>query len=251
MKKQGANLILLVSLLFLGVAWMMMTNLGLVDSLFLPSPKDLTTAFVDLFTQRNFIGDIGISLYRVFSGFLLAFIIAVPLAISMSSISWLQRLLEPYIDFIRYLPVPALIPLSILFFGIGEGAKIALLFTGTFFQMILLILNDVRNIPSAYYDLAKTLGFSRLKIAQLKLQAIVPQLYDNARITLGWTWTYLVIAELVAAQSGIGHVIKEAQRFSDTPRVYIGILTLGVIGLCIDLLFKKFYPIIFPYKKYD
>jgi NitT/TauT family transport system permease protein len=139
----------------------------------------------------------------------------------------------------------------ILFFGLGEISKIALLFIGTFFQMILLIIDDIRHIPKDYFDLSRTLGFSRMKIFTMKLRAVGPQLYDNARITLGFAWTYLVIAELVAAQAGVGYVIKEAQRFSDTPRVYIAILSLGVLGLFTDQLFKLFYPYFFPYKKYD
>lgn len=250
-KKQRANWPFLVSLLFFICLWWWVTRAGLIDSLFLPSPSQIWLATLDLFVHKQFLSDIGVSVFRVFSAFTLAFVIAVPTALLMTEFAFVKRLLEPYIDFVRYLPVPALIPLTILFFGLGEGSKIALLFIGTFFQLILLVIDDIYTVPSRYLDLSFSLGFSRMRVAALKLRAILPELYNNARITLGWAWTYLVIAELVAAQAGIGHVIKEAQRFSNTEKVYVAILTLGVIGLVIDQAFKKLYPVFFPYKKYD
>lgn len=250
-KKQRANVPFLVSLLFLFLLWWWVADRQLIDPLFLPSPSNIGQAFIDLFTKQHFLADIQISVFRVFAAFLLSLVIAIPTALVMTEFKTIKQLLEPYIDFIRYLPVPALIPLTILFFGLGEGSKISLLFIGTFFQMILLIIDDIYTIPSAFFDLAHSLGFSKARIRLLKLRSILPELYNNARITLGWAWTYLVIAELVASQSGIGHVIKEAQRFSNTEKVYVAIFTLGVIGLLIDQLFKKCYPVFFSYKKYD
>jgi len=250
-KKQRANIPFLISLLFLFLLWWWVTDRQLIDPLFLPSPSEIQHAFLDLFTKQHFLSDIQASVFRVFTAFLLSFVIAVPTALLMTEFKIVKHLLEPYVDFIRYLPVPALIPITILFFGLGEGSKIALLFIGTFFQMILLIIDDIYTIPSSFFDLAHSLGFSKARMRLLKLRAILPELYNNARITLGWAWTYLVIAELVASQSGIGHVIKEAQRFSDTSKVYVAILTLGIIGLLIDQLFKRFYLIFFSYKKYD
>ncbi len=250
-KKQRVNEVFLLSLLFLFCLWWWVTRVPLIDPLFLPSPEQVWLAAIDLFVHQQFLFDIGISVFRVFSAFLLAFVFAVPLALFMTEFAFVKRLLEPYIDFIRYLPVPALIPLTILFFGLGEESKIALLFIGTFFQLILLIIDDIYTIPTRYFDLSFSLGFSPMRVRLLKLRAILPELYNNSRITLGWAWTYLVIAELVAAQAGIGHVIKEAQRFSNTEKVYVAIVTLGVIGLVIDQAFKRLYPVFFPYKKYD
>jgi len=250
-KKQRVNWPFLSSLLFLFLVWWWVTRVPFIDPLFLPSPLHIWQAAVDLFVHKQFVADIGISVFRVFAAFLLSFVLAVPVALAMTQSAFIKRLLEPYIDFIRYLPVPALIPLTILFFGLGEGSKIALLFIGTFFQLVLLVIDDIYTIPSRYFDLAHSLGFTCVRVLFLKLRAILPELYNNARITLGWAWTYLVIAELVAAQVGIGHVIKEAQRFSSTEKVFVAILTLGVIGLLIDQCFKALYPVFFPYKKYD
>lgn len=246
-KKQRINFIFPLSLLFFIGLWFLTSHMGMLNSLFVPSPGDFYTTFLEMFFKENFLDDMWISTVRVFGAFILAFIIAIPMALLMSQVKWFNDLFEPYIDFIRYLPVPALIPLTILFFGIGEGSKISLLFIGTFFQMILLIIDDINVIPIQYMELAKVLRFSRYKKIMMKLRLIGPQLYDNARITLGWCWTYLVIAELVAAQSGVGHIIKEAQRFSDIPKVYVAIFSLGVIGLIIDLSMKKTKPFFFKY----
>lgn len=249
MKKQNSKKIpFWISLAVLLVCWHFLTVSGQVGKLFLPGFRDLAISFRTLFEEKHFAGDIAVSVRRIFFSFALSFVTAVPLALLMSESKLLFSILSPYIDFIRYLPVPALIPLCILFFGIDESAKIVLLFTGTFFQFILMILDDIREIPKEYYDIAFTLQYSRQELLRMKMRAILPQIYDNSRISIGICWTYLVIAELVASESGVGHMIKEAQRFSATPDIYAGIITIGLTGFLTDWLFKKMYPVIFSYK---
>ena len=249
MKKASShNIPFLVSLAVIAGCWYLATANGYVDKLFLPSYQDLANSFLTLFKEKSFAWDIAVSAFRVWFSFILSFVIAVPLALAMSESKTLYIVISPYIDFIRYLPVPALIPLSILFLGIDESAKIALLFVGTFFQFILLILDDLKEIPEEYYDLAYTLQFSKVQVLGMKLKAILPQLYDNSRISIGICWTYLVIAELVASENGIGHMIKEAQRFSKTPDIYAGIISIGLVGFLTDYAFKRGYPVLFRYK---
>lgn len=228
--------------------WILSSSMHIINPVFFPEIQSFLAAGKELFIEKSFLADVGISTFRVISAFTLALFMAIPLALLMNSYKTLHALVSPYIDFVRYLPVPALIPLTILFFGIGESAKISLLFIGTFFQMILLILDDLDNVPKQYINLSFTLNFSKLQTLKAKLLCIAPQLFDNSRITLGWCWTYLVIAELVAANSGIGYTIKEAQRFSNIPNLYIGIATIGAIGFLTDYAFKKCYPYIFKYK---
>lgn len=237
------------SLIILILVWYFVKQAGIINDLFLPSPKQLIQAFKDLFLEHNFLNDIFASVFRVFSAFLLSAIIAIPLAVLMCSYKPIRQVLSPYIDFIRYLPVPALIPLTILFFGIDETAKIVLLFIGTFFQLILLIIDDIQEMPSEYYDLTYSLKFTKSQEMKYTFMSVLPQIYNNSRITLGWCWTYVVIAELVASENGIGHMIKEAQRFSNTPNVYVGIFTMGLIGFFSDYIFKKVYPFLFKYKQ--
>ena len=247
-KPSNNNIPFWISLAVIACCWYLATSSGYINKLFLPSFRDLLSSFVSLFKEKGFIWDIAVSTWRVWVSFILSFVIAVPLALAMSESQLLNKVVSPYIDFIRYLPVPALIPLSILFLGIDESAKIALLFVGTFFQFILMILDDLKEIPREYYDLAYTLQFNKYQVLKMKIKAIMPQIYDNSRISVGICWTYLVIAELVASASGIGHMIKEAQRFSQTPDIYAGIITIGFIGFITDYAFKKGYPILFNYK---
>lgn len=247
MKK--VNTYFLCSLIILIALWFFIKKIGAVNDLFLPSPKQLLLSFQNLLAEHDFLQDIFASVFRVFSAFLLSAIIAIPLAVLMCSYKPIRQTLSPYIDFIRYLPVPALIPLTILFFGIDETAKIVLLFIGTFFQLILLIIDNIQEIPSEYYDLTYSLKFSKTQEMKFTFMSVLPQIYDNARITLGWCWTYVIIAELVASDSGIGHMIKEAQRFSNTPNVYVGIFTMGIIGFATDYAFKQCYPLLFKYKQ--
>ena len=239
----------IVSVLFLLGLWYFITeHTGLINPLFLPSPIKVVTSAISLTTGSLAI-DVFATVTRVMIAFLLSIIAALPIALLMSESKFFKRLLTPYIDFVRYIPVPVLIPLTILFFGIGEEAKIILLFIGTFFQIVLLFDSDLMNVPKDYFDLAYSLNFTTFQRLKMKLQAAISEMYDNMRISLGLSWSYVIIVELVAAQTGIGHMIKEAQRFSLTSNVYVGILLMGIIGFISDYLFRKSYVKFFPYKK--
>jgi len=248
LKKLLFNSYFLISLCLVLFGWYFLTHYEIVNKLFLPSFSELYDSIIVLFRDKDFAIDIYVSTRRVWISFLLAFVIAIPLSLLMSEFRIFNKVISPYIDYIRYLPVPALIPLTILFFGIDETSKIVLLFIGTFFPFILLIIDNLKNIPNEYYDLAYSLNYSKWDLYKMKLRVVLPEIYDNSRISIGICWTYLVIAELVAAQEGIGHMIKEAQRFSNTSDVYIGIFTMGIIGYLTDYIFKFLYPIIFKYK---
>jgi len=235
--------------LFLLVVWYLITEFtNLINPLFLPSPIKVVASAISLF-GNGLLVDIFATVYRVMIAFAISIVVALPVALLMSESKFFKRLLSPYIDFIRYIPVPVLIPLTILFFGIGEEAKIVLLFIGTFFQIVLLFDSNLMNVPKDYFDLAYSLNFSTFQRLKMRLQSALPEMYDNMRISLGLSWSYVIIVELVAAQTGIGHMIKEAQRFSLTSNVYVGILLMGIIGFISDFLFRKSYNKLFPYKK--
>ena len=239
----------IISVLFLLLIWYFITEFtNLINPLFLPSPIKVVASAISLFAG-SLVVDVFATVARVMIAFLLSVIVALPVALLMSESQFFKRLLAPYIDFIRYIPVPVLIPLTILFFGIGEEAKIILLFVGTFFQIVLLFDSNLMNVPKDYFDLAYSLNFTTFQRLKMKLQAAIPEMYDNMRISLGLSWSYVIIVELVAAQTGIGHMIKEAQRFSLTSNVYVGILLMGIIGFISDYLFRKSYVKFFPYKK--
>ena len=228
--------------------WQLASGLGWVSPVFLPSPKAVLIAFYHLFADFGFLNDVGISVYRVWVAFLLSAVMAIPLGIAMSSFKILNSISEPVIDFLRYLPVPALVPLTIIWFGIGEGSKITLLWMGTFFQLVPLIADDANRVPHEYIEIARTVGAKPHQILKdVILRAMLPSMTDNLRITLGWCWTYLVIAEIVASSSGIGYVIWDARRYMQTPTVIAGVVAIGVIGLVTDQLIRVLHRRVFSY----
>jgi NitT/TauT family transport system permease protein len=217
------------------ILWSVVAELGLVQPQFLPSPRAVVAAWVRLFSEANYIGDIGISIGRVWAAFLASAVIAIPLGILMSGYRVITAVTEPLIDFIRYLPVPALVPLTLIWLGIGEGSKVTLLWIGTFFQLILLIADDARRVPKEFIETGRTLGASASALMKdVLLRAMLPNMVDSLRITLGWCWTYLIVAEIVASSSGIGYELWTARRYGKTPDVFAGILTIGIIGLASD-----------------
>jgi NitT/TauT family transport system permease protein len=215
---------------------------------FLPSPSRVVQALWRMTTAEGLLWHAGISTLRVWAAFLLAAAMAIPIGILMSSYRIMGAALEPTIDFIRYLPVPALVPLSIIWFGVGENTKIFLLWLGTFFQLVLLVADDMRRVPHEYVEIAFTLGAKpRSVLTDVALRAMGPSLVDNLRITLGWCWTYLIIAEIVAADSGLGFVIWSARRYVKTPEVMAGVVAIGVIGLVTDQLLRILHRRMFKY----
>ncbi len=221
------------------LSWHLIAISGFIRPEFLPTPATVLRAFFRLFAERDFASDVVISIGRVWLAFALSVIVALPLGLMMSSYRVAGAFFEPFIDFFRYLPVPALVPLLIIWFGVGESSKIAVLWVGTFFQLVLLVADDMKRVPSEYIESGFTLGARRAQIMRdIIIPASLPNIVDNLRITLGWCWTYLIIAEIVAASSGIGHVIWSLRRFVKTPEVMAGIITIGIIGLITDQAFR-------------
>ncbi len=198
--------------------------------------------------EDGLLKDASISIYRVTAGWLLSAVIALPLGMLIGTFRPVQALLEPLTDFIRYMPAVAFIPLVMLWVGIDEPSKIAIIFIGTFFQMVLMVAEDVRRVPQAQVEAAQTLGATRGEIIKLVLlPGAKPALLDTLRITMGWAWTYLVVAELVAANSGLGYAILKAQRFLQTDKIFAGIIIIGLIGLITDQLFRWLHRVAFPW----
>lgn len=215
--------------------WEAVSRGGIVSPNFLPAPSTVASTLTEMVLHRDLLWHAGISTLRVWSAFLIAAAMAIPLGILMGSFPLVGRALEPTIDFIRYLPVPALVPLSIIWFGVGEATKLFLLWLGTFFQLVLLVADDVRRVPAEYQEVAATLGAPRGRsLLDVSLPAMLPTLVDNLRVTLGWCWSYVIVAEIVAADSGIGFVIWQARRFFKTPEVMAGVVAIGIIGLATD-----------------
>ncbi|BBE70853.1 ABC transporter permease [Oharaeibacter diazotrophicus] len=228
--------------------WETVARTGLVAPLFLPPPSTVVAAAWTMTTTGGLLGHAAISTVRVWAAFLIAAAMAVPIGIAMGSYPPVRRALEPTLDFVRYLPVPALVPLAIIWFGIGETTKIFLLWMGTFFQLVLMVADDVRRVPHEYGELAATLGAPKPRaLLDVTLPAMLPTLWDNMRITLGWCWSYVIVAEIVAADSGLGFVIMTSRRYFKTPEVMAGVIAIGVIGLVTDQILRALHGRLFPY----
>jgi NitT/TauT family transport system permease protein len=228
--------------------WEAVARSGAVAPQFLPAPSAVVAALWRMITTQHLLWHALVSTSRVLLAFTIAAAMAIPIGIMMSSYRIVGAALEPTIDFIRYLPVPALVPLSIIWFGVGENTKIFLLWLGTFFQLVLIVADDMRRVPHEYIEVAFTLGAKpRHALKDVALRAMGPTLVDNLRITLGWCWTYLVLAEIVAADSGLGFVIWSARRYVKTPEVMAGVVVIGVIGLITDQLLRLLHRRMFKY----
>ncbi|MEW5696970.1 MULTISPECIES: ABC transporter permease [Pseudomonas] len=232
------------------LVWWACTALGLTNPMFMPGPDAVLARVGRWWNEEGLLADIGISLYRVLAGFAASALLALPIGLYIGTYRPVQAFLEPLTDFIRYMPAVAFIPLIMLWVGIDEGSKILIIFIGTFFQMVLMVAEDVRRVPMAQIEAAQTMGASRSEIVRLViLPSARPALLDTLRITCGWAWTYLVVAELVAANSGLGYAILKAQRYMHTDKIFAGIILIGAIGLLTDQAFRWIGRMAFPWMK--
>jgi NitT/TauT family transport system permease protein len=223
----------------LGLLWWGVTAAGLVLPLFLPSPGQVLSRLGELRASGQLAADAGISVYRITVGFLISTALALPIGILIGCYRTWEAAIEPLVDFIRYMPVVAFVPLTILWTGPTDTQKFLIIFIGTFFQQVLLIMDNVKSVPREFLDLGRTLEMPERRIlGKIVLPSAMPAIWDSMRISLGWAWTWLVVAELVAATSGLGYRITTAQRFFQTDLIFGYLLLLGILGLATDQAMK-------------
>lgn len=225
-------------LLFVAV-WSVATLGGYVSPTFLASPVTMVQEGWLLFTQFGFLHDIGMTVWRVLGGFILAAIVAVPLGIAMGAHKGVEAFLEPFVSFCRYLPASAFIPLLILWAGLGELQKLLVIFIGSVFQIILMVAVTVGGARKDLVEAAYTLGATPTGIVRrVLIPGSAPDIAETLRLVLGWAWTYVIVAELIGSSSGIGHMITDSQALLNTGQIIFGIIVIGLIGLVSDFLFK-------------
>jgi len=246
-RKVAAALAVSSFVIVIGI-WSILSYGGFVRPYFLPGPWKVATALYNMFAHEGFAHDVWASFYRIGVGFLISAAIGIPLGIAIGSFRAIQAFFEPIIAAVRYMPASAFIPLLIIWFGIANTEKIAVIYIGVFFPLTLMVADVSANIPKELLNIAYTLGASRWQVfRRVLLPASWPGVLDNLRIGLGWAWTYLIVAELVAASTGIGHVILTASRFFQTEKIIAGIITIGALGLLTDAFFRWLYRVLFPY----
>ncbi len=230
----------------LGLAWWAATGLELVKPIFLPSPASVVMQLGKLWTDGTLLIDLKASIYRISVGFLIASVLAIPIGVLIGSFRTWEAAIEPLVDFIRYMPVVAFVPLSILWAGTSDAQKFLIIFIGTFFQQVLMIMDNVKRVPADFVGLGRTLGLPDRKIlTRIVVPSALPGIWDTLRISLGWAWTWLVLAELVAATSGLGYRITVSQRYFQTNTIIGYILLLGMLGLITDQVMKALGKVLF------
>jgi NitT/TauT family transport system permease protein len=217
---------------------------------FLPSVTQVTSKLYYLFTEKGYIVDVAKSVYRIYLSFFVACLVAIPLGVLMGSFIKMRALFNPTVGGLRYLPAASFVPLLLVYLGPTDSAKMALLFLGCVFFLVALILDNIEAVPRALIEAAQTMGASRFHIVfRVTFRSAAPQILDSMRNMIAVSWTYLVIAEIVAATDGIGAVMMRGARFLHVDVIMGGILTIGVLGVLTDVTFRVAAHFLFPHTR--
>jgi NitT/TauT family transport system permease protein len=217
------------------VLWYAVRASGLVNPALVPAPHAVFTRFLELAQGRLGL-DVWMSTQRVFVGVTLGVAVAVPVGFAIGWYRGVRTFVDPLINFFRALPPIALIPLVIVYFGIGEPAKIVILFYASFFAGVIVMYEGIAQISPLYVRVSRTLGATDAEIFRKVIVPLtVPHLLTALRVALGVAWATLVASELIAAQQGLGALIQNASAFFQLDIIYVGIICIGVIALAMDL----------------
>lgn len=234
-----ARLFNVIPFVFVVAVWYALTASGVVSEVFLPSPASVLRGFWDLLSPAFVFEHLLPSVLRVATAFALSVAIAFPVGLLCGQVAWAARLVEPIFGFTRYLPVAALVPLCILWFGISDQQKIAVITLGVVFQLVLLFTLDTASVPAELVEAGRTFGLTRPQIVRrIVLPWSLPAVWDDMRVSAGWAWSYLVLAELVAGNRGVGYFVVQSQRYLQTEHVFAGIIFIGILGVVTDQLFR-------------
>jgi NitT/TauT family transport system permease protein len=225
------------------------------NPVYLPAPHQVAAALYTGFTTPPPQADapwlhqsLWHSIRIIFWGFVVSSLIGVPLGIAAGAYAALGRLTEPFIEFFRYLPAPAFGALAVAVLGIYDAPKVAIIVIGTFFQQVLIIANTTRKLEATLVEAGRTLGARGLRlITRVVMPGILPDLYRDQRILLGWAWTYLIVAELIGTSSGITFFITQQARYQHFANVYAAIVIIGVVGFGSDVLLARLGRALFPW----
>jgi NitT/TauT family transport system permease protein len=243
-----AALIALISLAVPLTLWAIVSYAGWVPPMFLPTPTAVLQAGINMFVNNNLAIDVLMSCGRVLAGFLAAALIGVPMGIAMGTFQSMNSLFAPFVGTVRYMPVTAFVPLIVIWIGLGEDAKVLIIMLGVVLYNAIMVADAVKFIPNEMINVAYTLGATRRDVLLgVIVPATFPSVLDTLRVNISGAWNYLVIAELLAAQSGLGFKIIQAQRFLQTDKVLFCIVLIGLIGLVIDYGLKWFSAWLTPW----
>lgn len=224
----------------------------LVPYFYLPAPDHVVKALVYLTFEQNLFGSIRISALRIIYALSLSVAVAFPLGLAMASFEVVNRFFDPLIAPMRYLPITAFIPLLILWFGIDEKQKVAFLFLGTVVYLLPAVVDAIRAVPEEMVQTAYTLGASKFQaMRSVLIPAALPQIFDGFRVMNAIAWTYIILAEMVNAESGIGRLIFYAGQRNKTEWLFAGILVVGIIGILTDIAIRGVNQLLFAWREAD
>jgi NitT/TauT family transport system permease protein len=248
---QGTSFALgLVSPVVVLGAWCGLTYGGFAPPDFLPSPTEVLRGILQLFIEHDLWGAILISSRRIGIAFLLASAVALPLGVLMGSFEAINRLFEPVVAPLRYMPISAFIPLLILWFGIYEKQKIAFLFLGVFVYLLPVVVTAIRAVPEELVQTALTLGASKWQVIRTVLvPAALPEICDSFRVMNAISWTYVILAEAVNPEHGLGYMVELARTHQKASWSFAGLFVIGGIGLVTDSAIRLFWNVAFRWKE--
>ncbi|UQZ33592.1 ABC transporter permease [Paenibacillus sp. PK3_47] len=228
----GLGLLLPGSLLIL---WQILGHYGFISEMLFPTPYTIAQSFITLAADGILWSNLKVSAVRAFTGFLLGGGLGLLLGLLVGLFRRSEKLLDPSLQMIRMIPSLAVVPLFILWFGIGEESKVLLIAKSAFFPVYINTFMGIRGTDNKLFEVSRVLGFSRMQqILRLVLPAAVPNIMLGVRLSLGLSWLGLVVAELIASTSGIGYMMSDARQFADTPVVFVGIIIFAAAGLLSD-----------------
>lgn len=221
------------------VAWLLLGAAEVVDPRFLPSPQRVARAGLDMAASGQLLVDTMATVQRVLLGFGLTVLVSVPLGIAMGTFQAVGALLEPLSGLLRYLPAAAFTPLLLIWLGIGEPPKIALIFLGTVFFNMLMTADAVRLVPADVIDVSYTLGARRHEVLRKVIVPFaLPGMIDAVRVNFAAAWNLVVVAELVNSETGLGKRILLSQRFTQTDKIFAILVVIALIGVLTDVLLR-------------
>lgn len=222
------------------VIWTAISELHIANEYIIPAPQKIFMAAFEMIKTGELAKNMVISLGRVIAGFIITFIIAFPMAVFIGAKPKTIPYIEPFMEFMRHVPPIATIPILILWFGIGETSKMVVIFLATFFPIFSNTLNGVTNYDKKLLEVGESLGFtSRDKFFKIIFPQAIPSIMTGVQLGLGYSWRALMGAELIAASSGIGYMIVDAEQLSRPDIVIVGILSIGILGYVIDYILIK------------
>ena len=236
-------------LAFFGL-WCVLSYGGLVPRIILPSPTDVLKAFPVLHFEEALVRSAIASLYRVFAGFLLSAAVAIPLGLLMGTFPQIKHFCSPVLDPLRFLPISALVPLFIVWFGIDDLQKIVFLFVGTFVYMLPLLVEAVEGVEEVYLHTATTLGATKGQlIRHVLIPGSLPAIGEALRVMNGIGWTYVILAEVINARYGLGALITVAGKRSHVDQIFALVLVILAIGVVTDLIIRVINKALFSWKE--